>query len=274
MSSTAPSSSSSSPGDPAAPLRLPAAPALVAGLTAAHWLSPDGETEEIALNAALARARAEPPMLCHGPATAKRMRAEPFPAFDLLELFAFVRPARFCPPTPRGLAEALGLTMPTSHAEEALALVHAAGALLRELAAADPHKERDALPIAWTLAQAGWSWGPFVLHALGYRDAQMPPRRGVGLRVWERLPEWQEHAPEPPPGHEPVSAAEARARLAELLGEEAEPRPQQADYASATAAAFQPRVHEDAPHVVLSEAGTGVGKTLGYIAPASVWAEK
>ena len=26
--------------------------------------------------------------------------------------------------------------------------------------------------------------------------------------------------------------------------------------------------------VVLAEAGTGVGKTLGYIAPATLWAEK
>ena len=30
----------------------------------------------------------------------------------------------------------------------------------------------------------------------------------------------------------------------------------------------------DRPHAVLAEAGTGVGKTLGYIAPASLWAEK
>ncbi|MDX5361431.1 MAG: ATP-dependent DNA helicase, partial [Alphaproteobacteria bacterium] len=31
---------------------------------------------------------------------------------------------------------------------------------------------------------------------------------------------------------------------------------------------------EGAPNVVLAEAGTGIGKTLGYLAPASVWAEK
>ncbi|MEI9900201.1 MAG: hypothetical protein WDN31_08820 [Hyphomicrobium sp.] len=31
---------------------------------------------------------------------------------------------------------------------------------------------------------------------------------------------------------------------------------------------------EDQPKVVLVEAGTGVGKTLGYVAPASLWAEK
>ena len=54
----------------------------------------------------------------------------------------------------------------------------------------------------------------------------------------------------------------------------AEARPTQSDYASAAAQAFAPREREDQPNVVLAEAGTGVGKTLGYIAPASLWAEK
>src|SRR5205814_2231112 len=85
---------------------------------------------------------------------------------------------------------------------------------------------------------------------------------------------WQERAPPPPPGNDPVGADEARRRLAALLGEGAEARPQQADYAAAVAAAFAPREHEDRPRAVLAEAGTGVGKTLGYIAPASLWAEK
>ena len=59
-----------------------------------------------------------------------------------------------------------------------------------------------------------------------------------------------------------------------MLGTGAEPRPQQYDYAAAVAAAFAPRDMPDRPHAVLAEAGTGVGKTLGYIAAASLWAEK
>ena len=31
---------------------------------------------------------------------------------------------------------------------------------------------------------------------------------------------------------------------------------------------------EDQPNLLLAEAGTGIGKTLGYLAPASLWAEK
>ncbi len=38
--------------------------------------------------------------------------------------------------------------------------------------------------------------------------------------------------------------------------------------------AFAPRQVRDAPNLVLAEAGTGIGKTLGYLAPASLWAEQ
>ena len=56
---------------------------------------------------------------------------------------------------------------------------------------------------------------------------------GGALAVWTRLKEWQESAPPPAPGHDPVPTAAARQRLAHLLGEGAEPRPEQADFASA-----------------------------------------
>ena len=71
-----------------------------------------------------------------------------------------------------------------------------------------------------------------------------------------------------------MAPAAARQRLALLLGDGAEPRPEQADFASAVCVAFDPMEAEDEPRVVLAEAGTGVGKTLGYIAPASLWAER
>jgi len=99
-------------------------------------------------------------------------------------------------------------------------------------------------------------------------------QRAAGFRVWSELTEWSEPTPGPPPGNQPVVSGEARSRLAELLGAGAEPRPQQADYAAAVAAAFAPRERPGQPQAVLAEAGTGVGKTLGYIAPASLWAEK
>ncbi len=262
---------------PAAPsarrLVLPDAPLLVAGIRRAARLSPDGEIEILKPAAAALGARETPPVLCHGPATARRLGVDPFPALDLLELYAFVRPARFVTPTPRGLAGLFGLPEPRDLEQSVLVLREAMVQLLGELAARGERRDPDAREIAWSLARAGWRWGPPVLAALGVSDGDGPKRTGWrSLAVWERLGEWQETAPEPAPGNAPVSAADARARLAELLGPEAESRPQQADYASAVTEAFQPREHEDEPRLVLAEAGTGVGKTLGYLAPASLWA--
>jgi len=92
--------------------------------------------------------------------------------------------------------------------------------------------------------------------------------------VLPRPPERKEVAPPPPPSSHPIVATEARRRLAAILGPDAEQRPGQADYAAAAAEAFAPRATRGDPRVVLAEAGTGTGKTLGYIAPASLWAER
>src|ERR1700758_4539683 len=112
---------------------VPQAPVLVAGFSEVLWLTPDGEIEALAPAEARSRVEREAPMLCHARATARRLETREFPALDLLELFAFVRPARFCVPTPRGLAEALGLPLPRRPAEACVTLATAAHALLEEL---------------------------------------------------------------------------------------------------------------------------------------------
>ncbi len=263
------STADAAPPLPDRAVALPAAPVLVAGIKEAAWLSPDGEITLLPVAAAARRARAEPPILCHARATARRLGVLAFPALDVLELFAFVRPAQFCLPTPRGLALAVGLeTLPHDLAAAAAALREVARRLLTELGAGPA--DADARAIAVGMERGGWGWAAAVLAALLPGDDATP----AGLAQWRWLPEWSEFAPEPSPGHFPVEEQEARERLAELLGRGAEARPQQADYAAAVSAAFRPRERVGEPHVVLAEAGTGVGKTLGYIAPASVWAEK
>ena len=253
---------------PAPGMVAPAAAALVVGPRRALWLRPDGAIEELNPAEARARAQAAPPLVCHALATARKLKSPRFAAFDLLELFAFTRPAAFCLPTVRGLARALGLERPPDLEAEASALREAARALLAELSGAGA----EAAAIAGSMGRGGWPWAPMVLAALG--GAQPSAKEGDGLEVWNRLGEWREVAPEPPAGQQPVSPEQARARLAELLGAGAEPRPEQADYAAQVSAAFEPPERASSPQVVLGEAGTGVGKTLGYIAPASLWAEK
>jgi ATP-dependent DNA helicase DinG len=249
---------------------MPQAPVLVAGYREVVWLSAEGEIEALSAADAARRVQIDPPILCHAVATARRLDSPDFAAFDVLELFAFVYPARFCVPTARGLAETLGLPPPRDASEACVTLAAAPQTLLEALGAeTDP----EIRAIAETMDRSGWLWAPAVLAALPRADPS-PRRHRAGLRVWSRLSEWAEAPPPPTPGNESVSAAEARSRLAQLVGSEAEPRPQQSDYAAAVAAAFAPREMPGHPHAVLAEAGTGVGKTLGYIAAASLWAEK
>jgi ATP-dependent DNA helicase DinG len=256
-------------------IELPDAPCVVAGHGRAQVLTTDGELLDLPAGEAAALLETlPPPLLVHAPATFRRLGVRAMPAFDLLELFAFVRPATAAAPTPRGLALALDLAVPSPDAIAAL-LPRIAQTLLARLAAArSTALNRDAAALAARMAQAGWGWAPFVLAALGASPAG--PGRGSGepLRVWKRLPEWEESAPPPPPTAHPVGEAEARSRLAQMLGAHSEPRPGQADYAAAAAAAFAARTARGDPHLVLAEAGTGTGKTLGYIAPASIWAER
>ncbi|GAA0595505.1 ATP-dependent DNA helicase [Craurococcus roseus] len=264
-------------GAPSSPARLllPEAPALVAGYGRGTLLTPDGEL--LALSASDLHAALRdlpPPLLVHAPATARRLDLPRFDdAFDLLELFAFCLPAQAAAPTPRGLAAALDLEPPRDDAAAAALLPEMAAAVLRRLSETRKAPlNRDAAALAAKLADAAaWPWAPSVLAALGAPNAS--PSTDA-LKVWRRLPDWEDQGPPLPPAAFPVAPAEARTRLAQILGQSAEQRPQQADYASAAAAAFAPREASGAPHLVLAEAGTGTGKTLGYIAPASLWAER
>jgi ATP-dependent DNA helicase DinG len=254
------------------PTAADGAPALAVGVSEAVWLTPDGEIERLKLAEAVRRAQAQPPLAVHARAVARRLGQPPFPNLDLLELFAFVRPAAFVLPTSRGLASALGLRRPETLEDEALTLVLAAECLLAELAARPAAADPDAPGILRAMARGGWRWAASVEAALARRAGPFP-KETHGIAAWRRLPEWSEEAPPPAPANAAVHPASARRRLAELVGAGAEPRPSQADYADAISAAFRARERRDEPHAVLAEAGTGVGKTLGYIAPASLWAE-
>src|SRR5262249_40526218 len=72
-------------------IRLPDAPVLAAGFAGAAWLDTTGEVELLSPSDAARRVAATRPILCHGPATARRLGIERFACFDLLELFAFAR---------------------------------------------------------------------------------------------------------------------------------------------------------------------------------------
>ncbi len=251
---------------------FPPMPALVAGHGRAVLLNTDGEFVDIEAEQVASQLCGQIPLVVHAPATLKRLGAPAVPVLDILELFAFVCPAQTLAPTASGLARFFDLPVPPTLEASATLLNNVAELLLTRLAAGKAlPANRDAPGLAARLGVAGWGWAPYVLEALGTPSA---PPDGMALRLWKRLPKWEEAAPRPPPSSFPVSKPEARSRLAAILGPDAEQRPAQADYASAVTAAFEPRTVEGTPHLVLAEAGTGTGKTLGYLAPASLWAKQ
>ncbi|MEO7027712.1 MAG: ATP-dependent DNA helicase, partial [Caulobacteraceae bacterium] len=217
-------------------------------------------------------------LLVHAAMTFRRLALPPPPRsprlLDVLELFAFVRPARFCAPSPAGVALAMGLPEPKGPIALAVALREVATGLITELADSPEPGRAEALALAETLGRAGWAWGPSAIAALRSVPIAKEWRSG-GLDVWSRLAEWEDAAPTGPPGSTPVAPVAAELRLAALLARSGldEARPAQAIYARETAHAFGPREREGAPMMVLAEAGTGIGKTLGYLAPASLWSE-
>ncbi len=255
------------------PIILPNAPVLVPGARHMVWIDPDGEVLEIDSSRAAALVRQQAPIVCHARSVARRLGIERFPCFDVLELFAFIRPASFTLPTPQGLAAAMGLLPPATQIEQATTLLSVVSELLAEQSVQDG--DPGAVPIARVMHACSWPWAPHVLLAMGEEPGDPGGRVDTrGLEIWRRLVEWEESAPEPPSRSQPVEPEEAQRRLSDLLGGDAEPRDSQVDYTGVVAGAFTPRDVAGEPRLVLAEAGTGVGKTLGYIAPASVWAER
>ena len=213
------------------------------------------------------------PLVCHRRWTQAKIHHDITDYLDVLELFAFVRPARFCLPTPGGLAEQLGLARPNTASEAAIIIAKAALALFDLIGAAPPEEQRQMRDIAEMMAKGGWGWGSLILDYLGVTSVSAGPPDGRQAAIWAHLAEAPETVGRGEPGIRPVMPDAARTRLSEMLGSQSEPRLTQSDYAAATAAIFDQPETGPSPTLLLSEAGTGTGKTLGYLAPASLWAE-
>ena len=253
---------------------LHSAPVFYPAGTKLIWISGDGEISELTRNAVADKLAQHIPVICHARWTSARAGTDIEAALDVMELFAFVRPARFCLPTPRGLAAALSLPLPQSGEDMAAMLPRAAFALLDEIASAPDRDRREAGAIASMMTASGWIWGPLVLAHMGLPMPPAAPPDGRMAAIWGRLPEYTDFSAAIPPGTSPIMADAARDRLRSMLGDHSEPRTSQSDYAAALTTSFDTPEAGPTPTMVLAEAGTGTGKTLGYLAPATLWAEK
>src|SRR3954451_16207142 len=170
-------------------LPLPALHATHAGI----WLAAgDGEIREASRGEAIARAAETPHIILNAPLVGQRLGYPELSGLDLLELFAFLHPARFAVPTPAGLSKALGLEPPASEAEAAAALKTIADRLLAVLD--DPD---------WPEREGAWTSNA-TLHRLGWGGAPMSgsrlerPEKGERM-LFARLRQGEEAAERPPP---------------------------------------------------------------------------
>jgi len=196
--------------------------------------------------------------------------------FDLLELFAFVRPARFAAPSVAGLALAVGFGEPEGAQAQAAMVFQVALALGRELSEAPLSFRLMAKSSLDFMKKQGWVWGPFVEAALSRQPLPegyvVPPP----LEVWSLLEEWEEQAPAGDARQVSLSEDEVLKGLKDNLQRAGlqEGRPEQQLFALKTREMFAPKWALEQPNMLLLEAGTGTGKTLGYLSPAHLWAEK
>jgi len=247
----------------AAPLPLPALHATHAGI----WVAAGGEVREASRGEAIARLAETPHIILNAPLVGQRLGYADVSGLDLLELFAFVHPARFAVPTVAGLARACEVEPPADDSQAAGTLVVIAEALLNRLCDSGWPEREGAWTANASLTRLGWSWAPLV----GQRLAK--PERGERM-LFSRLLQWEEQGERPQPKTISIPPSEAEARLAQLTGKGSEPREGQRAMAGESASIFAPRRAAGEPNMLLAEAGTGIGKTLAYLAPASLWAER
>ncbi len=239
-------------------------------LTASHaglWRADVGDNVgQLSRAEAVRRLADTPHLLLNAPQVAARLGLAEVSGLDLLELFAFVHPARFLVPSVAGLAALLGLDAPGTDAGHGPFLQSAAASLLAMTGRRDWPAAPGARESLERLHRRGWTWASLVEDAIG--DTPRAPS------LFEALPEWADAPPRPAPRAAALADADILSSLRHLAGDRREPREGQQAFALASARAFQPRDTRDGPNLVVAEAGTGIGKTLGYLAPASHYAKE
>ena len=247
-------------------------PTLVIDTRKACLLSSDGEittfdcnqlTDTISIDANT--------LVCHAPYTANKLMLKHKPAFDILELYAFVYPTQFTVPTINGLARTLGLEPQNSLEDQTMLLLEIAQYLIEHIK--DDAVTSNLLNFMKHQNQ-GWAWSSVIFEKMGKTPEPVATK---DIALWNKRPEWEEHAPPPPASQHGITVEHANENMKLWLSNrasKAEDRPQQFDYTKAITHSFQPTESENSVNITLAEAGTGIGKTLGYLNPAWLWAQK
>ena len=201
------------------PLPFPALHASHAGI----WLATsDGQVRSVGKGEAVGRAAETPLVMLNAPLVAQRLGYAELSGLDLLELFAFVHPARFVVPTAKGLAGALGISprggdrddVALGEQDIAPFLLTATQKLLATLTGPAWPEREGAWDSAQALMRLRWPWANIVLR---YLQKPEKPERWL----FARLPEWEEAPPRTPPRVVKLHPEGVQVQLAALVGGDA-----------------------------------------------------
>lgn len=197
------------------------------------------------------------------------------PSLDILELFAFIYPAKNITPSFKGLCKELGLEEPKDTFSAAQSLFRATEVILKHLKSFSFNEQRNILNLATVMQVKGnWLWGGLIRDFLGKSEDFVFNLKGYDS--WKKLSEWEERTSYSPSGTRGISIKEAEEELEKILLKipDYEEREGQHLYLRAVTKAFDTRDKGNNPQVVLAQAGTGIGKTLAYLSSALAWSKK
>ena len=199
---------------------------------------------------------------------------------DFAELWTFVFPITPVPRTISAVAQILEQDYDEQSAPEAqIALLPQIVAYTFSAALA-LKQDKEFCALAAFMQQAHWVFAPALCANLGLDETDILSLGGdeKALRILEKLDKWQDE----PVGYgdlgRGISEEEAVRTLSAQLPKNPELRPSQMAYAKAVQKVFSPESNrargDDSAHIHLLQAGTGIGKTLAYLASARLWAER
>ena len=190
----------------------------LSALHASHggcWLRDQhGVTKGTGKGEAIMAAADTPLLMLNAPLVANRLGYPDLSGLDLLELFAFIHPARFMVPTPKGLANVLGLAEPEGDDAVPALLQQAAAALLETCASPDWTEREGAWNALQSLIKLRWPWAALLA-------AHIARPEKAERWLFAKLSEWDEAPERPQPAQAALGEPEVLARLAALTGQEA-----------------------------------------------------
>ncbi|NCB49114.1 MAG: ATP-dependent DNA helicase [Alphaproteobacteria bacterium] len=191
--------------------------------------------------------------------------------FDILEFFTFLYPTTKIIPSLNELACFFHLEKPVNSYEKT-ALIYTLAEKMFETLKTFSKNERDEIAFL-TSKMREWNWAPLIFEYLKEsRDISTLSK----FSFLTFLSENDETAPEGKGDFLPLSQKEIKKGLKEALLSlgKTEERKEQERYALEVSSIFNFPSVEKPILAVLAQAGTGIGKTLGYGVPAYLWTKK